>query len=110
MWFFKHKKVKNLAVDPFYREGNTLVAYFKCAKCGEYFRSHLRVGYDFINDYDNPSTPYRLDKIYVGSKCPNKLHLTAAFSASYKVRSFSLEGGEFVTREEYEQHTKEAEK
>ncbi len=103
--FFRKKKKKpeDLAKDPFYREGDTLVVYFKCDKCGEVFRSHLRKGYDFIYNYDNPSTPYKIDKLYVGSKCPNKIHLMADFTSSYKPVSFSLEGGTFITKESYEE-------
>ncbi|ABV33351.1 MULTISPECIES: hypothetical protein [Pseudothermotoga] len=104
MWFFKKKKKseQDLLTNPFYKEGNLFVIYFKCEKCGEYFRSHLRAGYDFIIDYDNPSTPYKVDKIYVGSKCPNKIHLIATMSSSYKLRTVTLEGGKFITKEEYE--------
>ncbi|WP_041083142.1 hypothetical protein [Thermotoga profunda] len=114
MWFFKKRKSdQELQNNPFYKEGNLLVVYLKCDRCGEYFRSHLRIGYDFINDYDNAATPYKIDKVYVGSKCPNKIHLLASFSASYKVKSVSLEGGKFITKEEYErmiQEKKEEEK
>ncbi len=106
LFLFFGKKKKNLAQNPFYGEKNSLVVYMKCNKCGEVFRSHLRKGYDFLIDYDNPSVPYKIDKLYVGSKCPNKLHLTASFTASYKVISVSLDGGTFITREEYEQHHK----
>ncbi len=101
MWLFK-KKPTNIETNPFYKEGNLFVVYFKCNRCGEYFRSHLRLGYDFINDYDNPSLPYKIDKVYVGSRCPNKIHLTAAFTAGYKVRYVNLDGGKFVSKEEYE--------
>ncbi|HDG61406.1 MAG: hypothetical protein B5M49_04195 [Thermotoga sp. 4484_232] len=103
--FFRRKKKKpeDLEKNPFYREGDTLVVYFKCDKCGEVFRSHLRMGYDFIYNYDNPSAPYKIDKLYVGSKCPNKIHLMADFTSSYKPVSFSLEGGTFITKESYEE-------
>ncbi|HHF08654.1 MAG TPA: hypothetical protein ENL26_02635 [Kosmotoga arenicorallina] len=108
--FWKRKKKKvDLASNPFYKEGSLFVVYMKCDKCGEYFRSHLRRGYDFLNDYDNPAAPYKIEKLYVGSKCPNKIHLTATFSGTYKVKSVSIDGGIFVTKEEYEEFSQKKE-
>ncbi len=113
MFFFKRKgKTKEeLQRNPFYSERDTLVVYFKCDKCGEVFRSHLRKGYDFIVNYDNPSVPYRIDKLYVGAKCPNRIKLRADFKANYKPVSVEIEGATFITKEEYEEATrKEGEK
>ncbi|PLV57172.1 hypothetical protein [Thermotoga sp. SG1] len=107
LFLFFGKRKKNLDRDPFYREKGALVVYIKCERCGEMFRSHLRRGYDFIVDYDNPGVPYRIDKLYVGSKCPNKIHLVATFTSSYKPVSVSIEGGSFITKEEYEDAQKQ---
>jgi len=107
LFLFFGKKKKNLDRDPFYREKGALVVYIKCDRCGEVFRSHLRRGYDFIVDYDNPGGPYKIDKLYVGSKCPNRIHLVATFTSSYKPVSVSIEGGSFITKEEYEDAQKQ---
>ncbi|MCD6551890.1 hypothetical protein [Thermotoga sp.] len=107
LFLFFGKRKKNLDQDPFYREKGALVVYIKCDRCGEVFRSHLRRGYDFIVDYDNPSVPYKIDKLYVGSKCPNRIHLVARFTSSYKPVSVSIEGGSFITKEEYEDAQKQ---
>ena len=110
MFFFKRKK-KDLNVNPFYNERDSLVVYFRCDKCGEVFRSHLRKGYDFIVNYDNPSIPYKIDKLYVGAKCPNRIKLYAEFKSNYKPVTFNLEGATFITKEEYEKEMeKEGEK
>ena len=106
LFFRKRKKREDLAKNPFYNEGDALVVYFKCDKCGEVFRSHLRKGYDFIVNYDNPSVPYRIDKLYVGAKCPNRIKLRADFKSNYKPVSFELEGATFITKEEYEEMTR----
>ncbi|PLV60318.1 hypothetical protein [Thermotoga sp. KOL6] len=107
LFLFFGRKKKNLERDPFYREKGALVVYIKCDRCGEVFRSHLRRGYDFIVDYDSPSTPYKIDKLYVGSKCPNRIRLTATFTSSYKPVSVSIEGGTFITKEEFEESQKQ---
>ncbi|MDK2885750.1 MAG: hypothetical protein PWP54_308 [Thermosipho sp. (in: thermotogales)] len=105
MFFFKKRK-KNLSINPFYKEGNNLVVYLKCEKCGEVFRSHLRKGYDFIVNYDNPNVPFMIEKVYVGSKCPNKIELKAQFTGSYKPVSFEIQGGKFITKEDFEKEGK----
>ncbi len=113
MFFFKKKRKtrEDLQRNPFYNERDTLVVYFRCDKCGEVFRSHLRKGYDFIVNYDNPSIPYRIDKLYVGSKCPNRIELRADFKSNYKPVSVEIEGATFITKEEYEEEMrKEGEK
>ncbi|WP_448376338.1 hypothetical protein [Fervidobacterium sp.] len=109
MFFFKKRErsEEDLEKNPFYKESNALVVYIKCNKCGEVFRSHLRIGYDFIIDYDNRSAPFMIEKVYVGSKCPNKIELRAEFTGSYKPVSFEIDGGKFISKETYE---KEAER
>ncbi|MFN3691283.1 MAG: hypothetical protein ACK4R7_00180 [Fervidobacterium sp.] len=105
----REKTEQELERNPFYREQGALVVYLRCNKCGEVFRSHLRIGYDFIIDYDNRSTPFMIDKVYVGSKCPNKIELKAKFTGSYKPVSIEVDGGTFISKETYE-HEKEAER
>ncbi|ABR31596.1 hypothetical protein SU69_08880 [Thermosipho melanesiensis] len=98
--FFKRKK--NIEKNPFYNDKNALVIYFKCENCGEVFRSHLRKGYDFLVEYDSASVAYKIDKVYVGSKCPNKIEVRAQFTGSYKPVSFGISGGKFISKEDFE--------
>jgi len=84
----------------FYDEKNALVIYFKCSKCGEKFRSYLRKGYDFITDYDTGE--YKINKEYIGSKCFNKILLSATFDRNYKLKEFSLDNGDVISKEEWE--------
>ncbi|SHH40842.1 hypothetical protein [Thermosipho atlanticus] len=104
--FFRKKK-KNVNLNPFYKDGNCLVVYLKCEKCGEVFRSHLRKGYDFLINYDNPNIPYKIEKIYVGSKCPNKIELKAQFTGSYKPVSIEINGAKFISKEDFEKEVEE---
>ncbi len=103
----KEKTEADLEKNPFYRDKNTLVVYVKCNKCGEIIRSHLRIGYDFIINYDSRTVPFQIEKVYVGSKCPNKIEVRAQFTGSYKPVSIEIDGGKFVSKEDYE---KEVEK
>jgi predicted GNAT superfamily acetyltransferase len=100
--FFKKKNPKNDSkkINIFYNERNALIIYFKCAKCGELFKSYLRKGYDLINDYDNDG--FIIDKEYIGAKCPNRIHLHAILDRNYNVIDYTLENGNFITKEEWE--------
>ncbi|ONN28129.1 hypothetical protein XJ44_00225 [Thermosipho affectus] len=98
--FFKRKK--NLSKNPFYKDKDSLVIYIKCDKCGEMFRSYLRKGYDFLIEYDNKNIAYKIEKVYVGSKCPNKIEVKAQFTGAYKPVSFDIFGGKFISKEDYE--------
>uniref|UniRef100_A0A7C4CDY9 Uncharacterized protein n=1 Tax=Fervidobacterium thailandense TaxID=1008305 RepID=A0A7C4CDY9_9BACT len=98
----REKTEAELERNPFYREKNALVVYIRCNRCGEVFRSHLRIGYDFIINYDDRSTPFLIEKVYVGSKCPNKIELRAKFTGSYKPVSIEIDGGKFISKETYE--------
>lgn len=40
----KEKSDRDLEVNPFYKDKNALIVYIKCDKCGEVFRSHLKIG------------------------------------------------------------------
>lgn len=99
---FSWKKEKDITKNPFYDERNTLVVYFKCKKCGEVFRSHLRKYYDIAVDYSGGGFSYKLDKEFIGSECQNKIHIYANFKRNFKPKNFEIVGGEFISKEDYE--------
>lgn len=104
MSFFKKifgNKDNIIKIKNFYDEKETIVVYFKCSKCGEKFRSHLRKGYDFIPDYDNNAL--RIDKEYIGKNCYNKIQVKATFNRVHKPISQEIVGGEFIKKEDYEE-------
>lgn len=101
--FFKRNKSnvsKTTNKQVFYNEKNALVIHFKCTKCGEKFRSYLRKGYDFVTDYETGE--YKINKEYIGSSCFNKIHLSATFDRNYKLKEYTLENGEVISKEEWE--------
>ncbi len=100
MLFFK-KKRKDITKSPFYDKGDTLVVHFRCSKCGEIFRSHLRKFYDISVNYGSGKAAYKLDKEFIGSKCQNKIQIYAEFTRSFKALSFDIIGGNFISEEEY---------
>lgn len=100
--FFK-KKERDVAKNPFYDGGATVIVYFRCDKCGEKFRSHLRKYYDINVDYGTGKGAYRLDKEFIGSDCQNRIQIRADFNRAFKPLSFDIIGGKFLSREEYEE-------
>ncbi len=90
---------KDISKNPFYDERDNLVVYLRCNKCGEVFMSHIRKTTELFSDYAN--NRYVLNKEYIGSKCPNRIRVHAVFKPNYKLESFEIEGGSFITKEEY---------
>lgn len=97
---FKKRK-KDVSKNPFYDERDTLVLYLRCDKCGEVFMSHIRKMTELFADYQN--NRYVLNKEYIGSRCPNRIQVRAVFKPNYRLESFEISGGAFITREEYEE-------
>jgi hypothetical protein len=44
-----------------------------------------------------------VDKLYVCDKCYNQIKVIAGFKRSYKPVYFEIDGGEFITKEEFEE-------
>jgi len=107
MFFKRKKKGKDINKNPFYNNGDTLVIYFKCTKCGEVFRSHLRKFYDIHVKYERSGGAYRLDKEFIGSKCQNRINIYADFTRTFKPISFDIIGGRFISKEEYERESQQ---
>ena len=95
------KKIKNSISKngDFYYEGKDLVLYFRCDKCGEKFMTHLKRGYDFSRDYDNGG--FIINKEFIGSKCYERINLSAKFDENYKIENYDLIGAKAITKEEW---------
>ncbi len=106
MWFRRKKESKK---NPFYRKKDALVAYVQSDK-GTLFRSYFRKGYDFVVDYSSNEKPIQLEKELVGESYEDKVHLHAEFDANYRLLSFEIKKGRFLTFEEYEELSKEEKK
>jgi hypothetical protein len=100
--FFKKRK-RNISKNPFYNRGEHLVIYFKCEKCNETFRSHLRKYYDIAVDYGKGGSMYSLQKEYIGSECHNRIQITAVFNRAFRPLTYEITGGSFIAEEDFEQ-------
>lgn len=78
--------------------------HVRCGKCGETIRVRVDRANDLAQDYDgagdNPSG-YSVTKGVVGKMCFRTISLTIRFDGARREISRSIEGGEFVTADEY---------
>ncbi|GEM_PF-1488975 len=102
--FFRKKKKE---AGPFYRKKDHLIIYVETDR-GSIFKSYLRKGYDFRINYGE-GAPILLDKEFVGNFPEDKLSVHAEFDANYKLISSKIQGGRFLTLEEYEELLKSKE-
>ena len=81
-------------------DANALVYYIKGAKCGAITR--LRI--DKYNELslDDDGENYIARKVVVDNVCYGSVEIELRFDASRNEISRSIQGGTFVTREEYE--------
>jgi len=81
-------------------DGNALVYYVKGRKCG----AITRVRIDKYNELslDDDGENYVARKVVVDNVCYGAVEIELRFDANRNEISRSIEGGTFVTREEYE--------
>lgn len=84
---------------------NAIYYYVKCSHCDEKIRVRVDRGNDLAQEYDdggdNPSG-YSAIKGVVGKKCFRVINLSIKFDRSRRESSRSIEGGDFITMEEFE--------
>jgi DNA-directed RNA polymerase subunit RPC12/RpoP len=96
------KKKKDVSKDPFYREKDALVVYLKCSRCGNVMEKRILKARDFVVSYEG-NAAIMIDKLYVCDRCYNQMKVIAGFKRNYKPVYFEIDGGEFITKEEYEE-------
>ena len=83
---------------------NAIYYYVKCSRCEEKIRVRIDRGNDLAQEYDdggdNPSG-YAATKGIVGKKCFRVIHVSVKFDRSRRESSRSIEGGDFITEEEF---------
>ena len=79
--------------------------YVRCGKCGEAIRVRVDrandLAQDFEGDGDTPSG-YSSTKGIVGKKCFRTMSMTIKYDRGGREASRSVDGGDFITKEEYE--------
>jgi hypothetical protein len=81
------------------RDRDALYVYVKCERCGTPVMIRVDKRHDLHRNYDTGG--YTLRKEVMDGTCFNLFHFTMEFDPRYNVVSREIEGGEFITWEEY---------
>lgn len=77
-----------------------LYLYVRCGNCGRVIKVRVNKQADLLPDWDQGG--YTLHKEMMDDKCFRLMRAEITFDANYTIRSQTVEGGTFITQEEYE--------
>jgi hypothetical protein len=80
--------------------------YVRCERCSSVVHVRINPRNDLTIEYSDDETPsgYRLIKEIMDSRCFRVMRAEVTYDSSRRELSRKLEGGTFITREEYEQN------
>ncbi len=88
-------------------EQRAFLYYLRCDKCGEAIRVRIDREHGLSQEFDEGGgdfpTGYVATKEIIGKKCLRALKLTIRFDRSRREVDRQVQGGAFITREEFEQ-------
>lgn len=77
--------------------------YIKCGRCGTPVHVRVDLALDLTADYgDTRAEGYQLNKEVMDDRCFRLMHVTLDFDASRTELGRTIEGGTFISPEEYE--------
>ena len=85
------------------RDSEGIYFYVKCARCGTPIRVRADKRHDLQRDYDTGE--YVLRKEIMDGTCFSLMQATIRFDPAYRIVDREIEGGEFITWEEYKKLT-----
>jgi len=84
------------------KDRNLIPIYLSDKKCNEKIKVLVRKTYDIHSLYEEEGeAAYRLNKVVICNKCYNKINLSIDFDRNYNIIKKTIEGGNFITEEEY---------
>ncbi len=87
-----------------FRDREGIYLYVKCGRCGAPVQVRADKRHDLQRDYD--SGGYVLRKEIMDGTCFSLMQATVRFDAAYRIIDREIEGGEFISYEEYKALTK----
>ncbi len=85
------------------RDPDGIFLYVKCSRCGAPIRIRADKRHDLQRDYD--TNEYILRKEIMDGTCFSLMQATVRYNAAYQVVDREIEGGEFISRDEYQELT-----
>lgn len=86
-------------------EGDALWVYVRCDKCGERIKTRIDLSHDLTPNYSEEGgiANYFSRKVLIGSRgCFAPVEVKLTFDAQRRVSSREINGGQFISKEEYE--------
>ena len=99
------KKIASALSPKGAEEGEVLWVYVRCDKCGEPIKTRIDLRHDLTPNYNDEGrvTDYVLRKVLIGSRrCFEPIEVRLTFDAQRWVSSREINGGQFISKEEYE--------
>jgi hypothetical protein len=84
--------------------GNAFWLYVECNACHEKIKVRVNREHDLSAEYDGSDVPssYVAHKEVVGNQCFRRIKVDLTFNSKRQQTEQQIEGGRFITREEYE--------
>lgn len=77
--------------------------FARCHRCGEVLKTRVNLYNDLSVDYEDKVTSYFCRKVLIGeSRCFQRIEIELTFDTSRNLMSREIQGGQFISREEYE--------
>ena len=86
------------------KDRNGMYFYIRCDKCGAPVRIRADKTRDFLRDYDTGELT--LNKEVMDGSCFSLMYATVRMNGAYQVIEKTVDGGEFISWEEYQALTK----
>lgn len=97
------RKLFGLGGNAASREEKGVVAvYVRCTRCGAIVPVRIRTSSDISRDDDD--APF-VRKVITDGTCYKRIEMELRFDGAYRIVERSIDGGEFVTREQWMQKT-----
>jgi hypothetical protein len=84
---------------------NAFWVYVRCKACGEPIRVRVNREHDLSAEFEEGSdapTGYLVHKEVVGERCFRRIQVDITFDGQRKITDRQIQGGDFLTAEEYE--------
>jgi hypothetical protein len=104
MSFFK--RISSFLAPAPQEDQNALYIYVKCNRCGEKLRARVSTRSELSPDFGNSddANSFYCRKVLIGEKrCFQQIEVNLKFDTKYRIVDKQISGGDFITREEYEQ-------
>lgn len=80
---------------------NGIAVYVRCAKCGEIVHVRVNKSSDISRNDDDELF---VRKVAMDGKCHSRIEIELHFDSAYRIAKRSIQGGDFVTYEQWAAH------